>query len=61
MIFLAHKFELKVVAEGVETQEQLEMLSQLDCEEYQGYIFSRPVSAMDLAPMLSELTAGVKT
>jgi len=61
MIFLAHKFELKVVAEGVETQEQLEMLSQLDCEEYQGYFFSRPVSAMDLAPMLSELTAGVKT
>ena len=61
MIYLAHEFGLKVVAEGVEKQEQLEILRSLDCEEYQGYFFSRPVSALDLAPILSELTAGVKT
>jgi len=46
---------LKVVAEGVETPEQLEMLLGLDCEEYQGYLFSRPVPASDLAPMLMKL------
>jgi EAL domain-containing protein (putative c-di-GMP-specific phosphodiesterase class I) len=61
MIYLAHEFGLKVVAEGVEKQEQLEILLGLNCEEYQGYFFSRPVSALDLAPMLSELTAGAKT
>jgi EAL domain-containing protein (putative c-di-GMP-specific phosphodiesterase class I) len=61
MIYLAHEFGLKVVAEGVEKQEQLEILLGLDCEEYQGYLFSRPVSVEALAPMLSELTAGVKT
>jgi len=55
MIFLAHEFNLKVVAEGVETQEQLELLLHLECEEYQGYYFSRPISAQDLAPMLSHL------
>ena len=60
MIYLAHEFDLKVVAEGVETQEQLQMLLCMDCEEYQGYFFSRPVSALDLAPMLSNLSVGVK-
>jgi len=61
MIYLAHEFGLKVVAEGVEKQEQLDILLGLDCEEYQGYFFSRPVSIEDLAPMLFERTAGVKT
>jgi diguanylate cyclase (GGDEF)-like protein len=61
MIYLAHEFNLKVVAEGVEKQEQLDILLGLDCEEYQGYLFSRPVGLLDLAPMLSGLAAGVKT
>jgi EAL domain-containing protein (putative c-di-GMP-specific phosphodiesterase class I) len=61
MIYLGHEFNLKVVAEGVEKQEQLDILASLDCEEYQGYYFSRPVSVEDLTPMLTELTAGVKT
>ena len=52
MIYLAHEFNLKVVAEGVEKQEQLTMLASLNCDEYQGYFFSRPVSAQDLAPLL---------
>jgi diguanylate cyclase (GGDEF)-like protein len=58
MIYLAHKFDLKVVAEGVEEKEQLEILLGLDCEEYQGYFFSRPISVSDLAPMLSGLSVG---
>ena len=52
IIYLAHEFNLNVVAEGVETQEQLTMLASLNCDEYQGYFFSRPVSAQDLAPLL---------
>ncbi len=60
MIYLAHEFNLKVVAEGVEKQEQLEILLCLNCEEYQGYFFSRPVSVEDLAPMLTDLSVGAK-
>lgn len=59
MIFLAHEFNLKVVAEGVEEQDQLDMLASLDCDEYQGYFFSRPVSASDLAPLFSDLIVKV--
>ena len=60
MIFLAHEFDLKVIAEGVESHEQLEMLLNLDCEEYQGYFFSRPVSPENLLPLLSDLRVQVK-
>ena len=42
---LAHAMEMKVIAEGVETQQQLDYLRDLHCEEYQGYLFSRPVPA----------------
>jgi len=39
---------MRVVAEGVETREQLDILGQLGCEEYQGYLFSRPVTAQEI-------------
>jgi diguanylate cyclase (GGDEF)-like protein/PAS domain S-box-containing protein len=45
IIGLAHALKLKVVAEGVETQEQLRLLKSLNCDEYQGYLFSKPLSA----------------
>lgn len=35
------------MAEGVETQEQLEVLAALDCDVAQGYLFARPLSARD--------------
>jgi diguanylate cyclase (GGDEF)-like protein/PAS domain S-box-containing protein len=45
IINLAHALKLKVVAEGVETQEQARLLRLLNCDEMQGYLFSRPVAA----------------
>jgi EAL domain-containing protein (putative c-di-GMP-specific phosphodiesterase class I) len=41
-VILAHKLNLTVVAEGIETHEQLVHLKVLDCDQVQGYFFSRP-------------------
>jgi EAL domain-containing protein (putative c-di-GMP-specific phosphodiesterase class I) len=43
IISMAKSLELTVIAEGVETKEQLEVLKQLGCEEVQGYYFSEPI------------------
>ncbi|HEV7613695.1 MAG TPA: EAL domain-containing protein [Steroidobacteraceae bacterium] len=43
IITLAHSLKLKVVAEGVETEEQARLLRLLNCDEFQGYLFSKPV------------------
>jgi len=43
IISLAHNLRLKVVAEGVETKAQLDFLTAVGCDEYQGYHFSRPL------------------
>jgi len=43
IINLAHALRLKVVAEGVETEEQLRLLRLLNCDEMQGFLFSKPV------------------
>jgi diguanylate cyclase (GGDEF)-like protein/PAS domain S-box-containing protein len=45
IISLAHSLKLKVVAEGVETEEQSRILRLLRCDEMQGYLFSKPVPA----------------
>ena len=41
-----------MIAEGVETQEQLDILRGLGCEVYQGYLFSRPVPAPQATELL---------
>lgn len=45
VITLAHNLRLKVVAEGVETEEQLNFLKNLKCDEWQGFLCSKPVPA----------------
>lgn len=47
VIAMAHSLYLKVIAEGVETQEQLQFLHSLQCDEMQGYLVSRPVPSSE--------------
>jgi EAL domain-containing protein (putative c-di-GMP-specific phosphodiesterase class I) len=54
IISLAHSLKLKVVAEGVETEEQLRFLSEHACDEMQGYYFSKPVAPSECETMLRE-------
>ncbi len=47
IIYMAHRIGLKVVAEGVEKLEHMEILKKFNCDFAQGYLFSRPVSKSD--------------
>ncbi len=53
-IELAHKLNLRVVAEGVETKEQREFLNECACDMSQGYLFSKPVSKEVFVEMLKK-------
>lgn len=54
VVAMSHSLKLKVIAEGVETLEQLEFLRSLKCDEIQGYFISRPVPATELQQILEE-------
>ncbi len=58
MISMAHKLNMKVVAEGIETEEQKLLLKSIKCDFAQGYLFSKPIPAAEfedsfLLPLLS--------
>src|SRR6267142_2573703 len=52
IVSLAHSLRLKVVAEGVETEEQAKILRLLKCDEMQGYLFSKPLPLASLVALL---------
>lgn len=58
IIVMAHQLDIVVVAEGVETAEQLAFLSEHGCDEYQGYYFSKPQPSDALYPALKRSTDG---
>ena len=52
IILLAHSLKLKVIAEGVETKDQLDYVRSLKCHEIQGYLFSKPLPAEEMTRLL---------
>ena len=54
IISMAHSLKLKVIAEGVETEEQMEFLRQERCDEVQGYIYSQAVGPKEVSEMIRQ-------
>jgi diguanylate cyclase (GGDEF)-like protein len=54
IIAMAHGLGMGVVAEGIERQEQLDFLRDRDCDEYQGYLLSKPVLASDFLALVAK-------
>lgn len=53
MVGLGVALGLQTVAEGVETEEQVEILSSFGCDQVQGYLYAKPQSAVEIVPLLS--------
>jgi EAL domain-containing protein (putative c-di-GMP-specific phosphodiesterase class I) len=60
MITLAHSLKLKVIAEGVESEDQARILRLLHCDHMQGYLISKPLSCEEMTATLvrSKTTGG---
>ena len=61
VINLAHTLQLKVVAEGVETEEQYTFLRHYACDMMQGYLFSKPLPVSDVIPFLQQSVVKPRT
>ena len=59
VVILAHDLGIETVAEGVETEQQLDQLKALSCEYGQGFLVSRPLSGRDVQQLLSEIGNGI--
>jgi EAL domain-containing protein (putative c-di-GMP-specific phosphodiesterase class I) len=60
MIALGHRLDMRVLAEGVETQAQLAFLVENDCDLMQGYLFSPAIEADEVTAMLRRDRASVR-
>ncbi|NND01518.1 MAG: EAL domain-containing protein [Acidimicrobiia bacterium] len=58
IIGLAKSLNLDVIAEGVETQEQMRQLAELGCYKMQGFLFSRPLAATDVGSFINDAFKG---
>lgn len=58
IIDLSHTLDLRVLAEGVETKEQLELLRKLDCDEVQGFYFYKPMEVREVTKLLMAEASG---
>ncbi len=54
IISMAHGLGMNVVAEGIEEEDQLDFLRDTDCDEYQGYLASKPVLASDFQALVAK-------
>jgi len=61
VIAMGKALDIRVIAEGVETQEQLNFLKEHGCYEFQGYLFSRPMAANALTEMIHTASPGAYT
>jgi diguanylate cyclase (GGDEF)-like protein/PAS domain S-box-containing protein len=59
IIAMSHGLNIKVVAEGVETEEQLRFLLRRKCDDAQGYFIARPVAADEFCPVVRSYASGV--
>ncbi|WP_224750174.1 putative bifunctional diguanylate cyclase/phosphodiesterase [Halomonas sp. ML-15] len=57
-VFIGHRLGLEVIAEGVENEEQLELVREMKCDLVQGYYFFKPMSAADTTRLLTGLVGG---
>ena len=54
VVKLAHNMGMRVIAEGIETEEQLTKLREFDCKYGQGFLFSKPVASLKMAVLAAE-------
>jgi len=57
ILALAHGLGMKVIAEGVETEDQLSNLEGMDCEFVQGFLFAKPLDSQDAGALLGKWIA----
>ena len=61
MVLMAEKLHLGLLAEGVETKEQVELLQSIGCDQVQGYYYAKPMPEEEVFELLKGQISGLKT